>query len=190
MFGHDAGVSQAEIDLAEGVLRQTEAAVAAVRVDQGDAPTPCSGFDVSQLVNHLVGWAGSFGARLSGGPAIGDPNDYRAGTYPAVEFHLAALAIIGAYRVAAPPSQQLPVGFIVVEFLTHGWDLTTATGQEVVFAPTAAELALQTARQMLKPEYRGPGKAFGPEVAVSSTADAVTQLVAFMGRDPDWQPTA
>jgi len=42
---------------------------------------------------------------------------------------------------------------------------------------------------MLKPEYRGPDKAFGQEVPVPDSAGAVIRLVAFMGRNPAWQTT-
>jgi hypothetical protein len=43
---------------------------------------------------------------------------------------------------------------------------------------------------MLKPEYRGADKAFGPEVAAAEGATALEQLVAFLGRDPSWTPPA
>ena len=42
---------------------------------------------------------------------------------------------------------------------------------------------------MLKPECRGPDKAFGQEVPVPDSAGAVIRLVAFMGRNPAWQTT-
>ena len=151
------------------------------------APTPCTDFDVTRLVDHLVGWANAFATRLTGGSAAGDPNDYRAGARPAAEFHDAAQSLIGAYRAGGEPTQQMPVGFLVMEFLTHGWDLAAATGQPATFDPAAAELALHTGRQMLKPEYRGPGQSFGEEVEVDPTAGPVERLVAFMGRNPDWQ---
>jgi uncharacterized protein (TIGR03086 family) len=183
-------MSPPEIDLLESVLAETEATIASVRPGQEHLPTPCPDLDVARIVDHLVGWANSFATRLTGGSVAGDPNDYRVGGSPATEFHQASQTIIGAYKEGGEPSQKLPVGFLMMEFLVHGWDLAAATGGSVSFEPAAADLALATGRQMLKPEYRGPGKTFGDEVAVSDDAGPVDRLVAFLGRDPGWQGPA
>jgi len=182
------GVTETDLDLTEAVLGRTQSLIAGVRPGQETAGTPCPEFTVGRLVDHLVGWAGSFATRLTGGERSGDPNEYRAGPNPAEEFREAAGTIVAAYRAGSEPSQHLPAGFITLEFLTHGWDLATASGQDAGFDPAAAELALRTAEQMLKPEYRGNGKAFGAQVAVPASAGAVDRLVAFMGRDPGWRP--
>jgi uncharacterized protein (TIGR03086 family) len=180
-------MSPADIDLLESVLGETEATIASVTPGQEHLPTPCPEMDVARILDHMVGWANSFATRLTAGSVTGDPNDYRAGADPASEFHQAAGTIVGAYRDGGEQSQQLPIGFILMEFLVHGWDLAAATGRVVTFPPAAADLALATGRQMLKPEYRGPGKSFGYEVEVSDAAGPVDRLVAFLGRDPAWQ---
>jgi len=180
-------MNQSEIDLLESVLIETEATIASVAPGQEHLPTPCSELDVARLVDHLVGWAGSFATRLTGGSVTGDPNDFRVGGDPVTEFHQAAQTIVGAYREGGEPSQKLPVGFLIMEFLVHGWDLATATGRSVRYLPAAAELGLATGRQMLQPEYRGPGKTFGYEVEVPDDTGPVDRLVAFLGRDPGWQ---
>ena len=79
-----------DIDLLASVFAKTEAIIAGVRPDQASLATPCTEFDVAQLIDHLVGWAKSFEAKFSGLTFEGDPNDYRAGTDPTVEFHNAA----------------------------------------------------------------------------------------------------
>jgi uncharacterized protein (TIGR03086 family) len=180
-------MSSSDVDHLAAVFVETQATIAAVRPDQLHSPTPCSDYDVADLVNHLVGWARSFAARFSGASETEDPNDYRSGTNPAEEFGEAAQAIVSAYRSAAEPTKQLPAGFMVMEFLTHGWDLAVATGQRTNYPDAAAELGLETARDMLKPEYRG--SAFLPEVEVSD-AEQVDRLAAFLGRNPGWRPTA
>jgi uncharacterized protein (TIGR03086 family) len=180
-------MSPSEIDLLESVLTETEAAIAAVRPGQEHLPTPCTELDVARIVDHLVGWAGSFAARLIGSPVTGGPNDYRVGADPATEFQQAARTIVSAYREGGEQAQKLPAGFLIMEFLVHGWDLATATGRSVSYRPAAADLGLATGRQMLQPEYRGPGKTFGYEVEVSDDAGPVDRLVAFLGRDPGWQ---
>ena len=73
-----------------------------------------------------------------------------------------------------------------MDYEVHGWDLARATGQAVPFEDGEALRALETGRQMLKPEYRGPDKEFGAEVPVPDDAAPMDQLVAFLGRDPGW----
>ncbi len=183
-------MNPSEIDLLESVLSETETAIASVQPGQEQLATPCTDLDVARLVDHLVGWSRSFAARLTAGSEAGDPNDYRVGGDPVMEFHQAAQTITGAYREGVEQSQKLPVGLLIMEFLVHGWDLATATGRSVSFPPAAADLGLATGRQMLQPEYRGPGKTFGLEVEVSGDAGPVDRLVAFLGRNPGWQAPA
>ena len=183
-------MSEQQIDQLSGVLRETEALILAVRPEQEHDPTPCAEFDVHQLVDHVVGWAHSFAARVSGEESQDDPGSYRTGETPAGEFHEAARTIITGYRAGTPGSQQLPVGIVVADLLTHSWDLARATGRDPHPDPATAELALETVRGMLQPDYRGPGKSFGAEVEVDASAPAIDRLVGFVGRDPGWQPAA
>jgi uncharacterized protein (TIGR03086 family) len=179
-------MTTSDIDLLDSVFDKTERIIARVSPDQAQLPTPCVDFDVARIVDHLVGWANSFAARLTGGTFEGDPNDYRAGADPAADFHDAAARIIRAYRDGGDAAQQLPIGVLLMEYVVHGWDLATATGQPADFTPAEADRALDMGQQMLKPEYRGPGKAFGHEADVSDSAGSVEKLVAFLGRSPDW----
>lgn len=182
-------MSESEADLLGSVLAETEATIRAVGSGEGHLPTPCADLDVARLTDHVVGWAASFASRLTDGADIGDPNEYRVGANPAAEFHRAAQRMVGSYRATTEQSQNLPVGLLIMEFLTHGWDLATAIDRPVSYRDEAAELALKTGRLMLKPEYRGPDKAFGREFRVPDSAGAVDRLVASMGRNPAWQPT-
>ena len=43
---------------------------------------------------------------------------------------------------------------------------------------------------MLRPEFRGPDKAFGLEVPVSPDTPAYDRLAGWFGRDPGWAPAA
>jgi uncharacterized protein (TIGR03086 family) len=179
-----------DIDLLSGALREAEAAVLAIEPAQRALPTASPGVDVGALVDHLVGWARSFAARLSGHDDEVDPGSYRAGDEPAAELHEAARTIVAAYREGGPAAQQLPVGMLIGEFTVHGWELSRAIGREPAVDPAAAEAALATLHGMLKPEYRGEGKAFGAEVPVDASASALDRLVGFSGRDPGWRPPA
>ncbi|WP_319462579.1 TIGR03086 family metal-binding protein [Micromonospora sp. RTP1Z1] len=177
------------------VIDRTTALLAGVRPEQRALPTPCPDYDVSALTNHLVGWLRMFAARAAGTDDHDDPNAYQCGAHPAAEFAAAGAQAVAAFRSGAADrplrmaSSELPgsmvLGMMLVEYIGHGWDLAIATGQPVPYAESDAQAALEAARGMLMPAYRGPGKTFGYEVEVSADAAAVDRLVAFIGRSPD-----
>ncbi|HKB30167.1 MAG TPA: maleylpyruvate isomerase N-terminal domain-containing protein [Streptosporangiaceae bacterium] len=55
-------------DLLARALDATGDLVAGVRDDQWDAPTPCTGWNVRDLVNHVVGGNLAFASLLRGQP--------------------------------------------------------------------------------------------------------------------------
>jgi uncharacterized protein (TIGR03086 family) len=184
--------------LLEGVLAGTTKIISGVPAGSRSGHTPCPDYDVAGLVNHLVGWVRRFEAALAGRPSTDDPGAYVAGADPAAEFATAARGAISAWRSGDPddpvaltgPPQPRSVLYRLMlgEFLVHGWDLARATGQPVPFTEEQATTALDSLRGMLRPEYRGEGRAFGHEVPTAPDASAVERLVAFAGRDPAWKP--
>ena len=173
----------------EAVLAATAEIIGGVSADQRHLRTPCADFDVARLVDHMVGWAGSFAARLSGRQPDVDPLAFRAGPDPGGQFHAFSAEIVAGYRRPGD-APALPLGVLLMDFQAHGWDLATATGQPVRYTEHQASAALAAGRRMLKPEYRGADQGFGPEVVAPAGATALQQLVAFLGRDPAWTPEA
>lgn len=172
-----------DVALLESVLTKTEALISEVGPEQHLLPSPCPGLDVRHLVDHLVGWARESARRLHGEESSEEPNAYRSAD-PAAEFDHAAHRVLSGLRSAPEPA--MPPGMLLMEFITHGWDLARATGEPITYSDAEAEAALATGRHLLKPEYRG--EAFGPEVEPPDDATAVERLVAFLGRDPRWEP--
>ncbi len=76
----------------------------------------------------------------------------------------------------------------ITELAVHCWDLVKATGQKAGLDPALAEHALAWSQQTLRPEFRGPGKAVGPEVPVPPNAPVYERLAGWFGRDPRWAP--
>jgi uncharacterized protein (TIGR03086 family) len=77
---------------------------------------------------------------------------------------------------------------MITEYVVHGWDLATATDQVQVLRDTYTDAQLERVlargQAMLQPQYRGPGKSFAEEVAVSDDAPALDRVVAWAGRTP------
>ncbi|NHC43889.1 TIGR03086 family metal-binding protein [Motilibacter aurantiacus] len=175
------------VDHLESVLDKTAALIAEVRAEQGALPTPCPGYDVSALVGHQVEWVSRFADALAGGPATPQP-----GLLAGDQFRAAAERAVAALRAGASDREvslggdPLPgaavAGMMLMEYITHGWDLAEATGQPIPFSEDEAEAALATGRSMLTPELRGDAFAF--EVPVPDDASAVDRLVGFLGREP------
>jgi uncharacterized protein (TIGR03086 family) len=174
-------------DLAR-TLDATGRLVAGVRTDQLDAPTPCEGWTVRDLLRHLSG-GDRLVARLLGADLPPHVDD--ADPYPTYERSAAALlAAFGRPGVAAEVFDA-PVGTVpgpvllqvrITETLVHGWDLARATGQAPDLPADLAAAALAFTRGALGiiPPERRP---FGEPRPVPDDAPGIDRLAALLGRD-------
>jgi uncharacterized protein (TIGR03086 family) len=180
------------------------AIVSGVGAGQADQPTPCPGYDVSGLIDHLVE-AGHRAAALGRGqsPPPGDGSAHVAPGDAPGELRMAARAAGEAWADDASLSSRhtMPWGedysgadlvdMYLAELAAHAWDLARATGQSDRLDPTVARPALEGARAVIRPGWRdavGPGAPFAAEVTPPADADDWERLVAFMGRDPRAHP--
>ena len=92
------------------------------------------------------------------------------------------------YRAAPRRRFAAGVDHQITELCVHAWDLTKAAQLSVTLDDELAEHALAWSRQMLQPQFRGQGKAFGNEVPVPADATAYDRLAGWFGREPGWQP--
>jgi uncharacterized protein (TIGR03086 family) len=186
------------------VLDDLATLVGDIPPDQGAEPTPCEGMDVAAMRSHVVGWLAVFAAALSD-PDGGDRPDPKAHPAPDDPAEAAADVRRSAGRVRAaiadgvadrpvrllgddPLPGQMVLAMLTAEAVAHGWDLASATGRPWHPDEALCDAARGAMGGMLKPEYRGPDKSFGPEVPVADDAPALDRLLAFSGRDPHWKP--
>jgi uncharacterized protein (TIGR03086 family) len=183
-------------------LDQTAAVIDAIGPDQAELPTPCPEWDVRALVRHIVGQD----LRNFMISAQGDTADWQAppeelGADWAGDFRERAGALLEVWRAAdlnrtvtSPGGGEAPLrsraDHQITELAVHSWDLLRATGAQVALDPALAEHALAWSQRMLRPQFRGPDKAFGAEVPVPEDAPAYDRLVGWFGRDPGWTPAA
>ena len=162
--------------------------LANVSSDQLGAPTPCSEWTVSDLIEHVIGgnehvtiWSGSNEeppARPDGAVSA-----HRATAAAAQEIFARPDGMSMTFK---PPFAEIPgqlfIGMRTSDVLTHAWDLATATGQSTDLDPELAAEQLAAVRAFVGPQFRGPGQPFGDEQPCSSGRTPADQLAAFLGR--------
>jgi len=180
-------------------VASTATIVKTVRHDQAGAPTPCTEWDVRDLLNHVIGtlWLSEalFSDRAPRYPMApgGLPGANLAGEDPPAAYAEASAAALTAAstgdtltRVHTTPLGDMPgpalAGFTTLDILVHGWDLAKATGQPAALDDTLAAHVLAFAEQALTPGSRAPG--IGPALPVAVNASLTDRLVAFLGRQP------
>lgn len=160
-------------------------------VTDWDAPTPVAEWRARDVVDHLVTWFGGF---LETGTGIRLPDESDAD--PARRW--AARARDVQALVEAPPEipfrhpriGELPVDIAIDRFYTsdvfmHTWDLARASGQDARLDPEACA-ELLAGMEAMEDVIRASGQ-YGAPVEVPANADVQTRLIAFIGRDPEWQ---
>lgn len=174
-------------------IRTSRDVLAAVQADQLTLPTPCTQWDVAQLINHLVGAQHFFHNGVTGAAAGGDSPDFASGDYLA-EYDRASAAALAAFaedgameRTLTLPWGEMPgaafMGMAVTDTLAHGWDLAKATGQSTDLAPELASAVLEQSRTTVPPGFRSEdGAIFGLEQDAPADATAADKLAAFLGR--------
>ena len=194
---------EAAMDLGTAYRRSVEFWATTVARATGDwsDPTPCTDWNVRQLVNHVVGedlWTkplvdrktiADVGNSLDGDLLGDDPQ---------------AVASAAADEALASVAAQLPRGGTVnlsygdeniaeyisqltADHLIHGWDLAAGTGQERSLDP---ELVSEVAAWYGEQEelYRSSGAVADRPVSAKG-GDAQSDLLIAFGRDPNWAPS-
>jgi uncharacterized protein (TIGR03086 family) len=168
--------------------------VDAIGEDQWHGPTPCTDWDVRDLLNHLVNeqrWmppllAGKsiaeVGDSLDGDLLGDDPKaawkDAAAETTTAVQADGAAERTVQLSRGVAPSSQY--IFEVATDLLIHGWDMARAVGADERMDEDLVELVYVTVEPFMS-SLKASGM-YGEEVVPPEGADRQTQLLALFGR--------
>lgn len=167
-------------------------------------PTPCSGYTVADLLDHIAGLTVAFGGAAvkatgesaSMGPSGSGENldpDWRSSLPARLESLAAAWAEPGAWTgMTRVGGQDLPgavAGVIALgELIVHGWDLARATDLPFAADVEGVGPLLELAQQTFGGSDAPRGTAFGPAVPVAEDAPAFDRVLGLLGRDPEWSP--
>ncbi len=171
--------------------------------DQLTDPTPCPGYTVGDLVQHIggltVAFTGAAHKRTVPGSENGGSGDaalletgWRLLTARDLEVLADSWRNPTAYDgVTMAGPVEMPggeAGLVALnELVMHGWDLAVATGQQYAADPASLQLCTDFASAFpTDPEQRGD--AFGPVIEMPEGAPALDRLLGLMGRDPAWRP--
>ena len=171
-----------------------DARVRAVGDDQWELPTPCSDWNVRQLVNHLV-YEDRWTVPLMEGTTLAEVGDRYEGDLLGDEPRkawaessaeaVAAVQADGAIErtvdlSSGPTPATEYVSQLFADHLIHGWDLARAIGSDERLDPELVDACARWFAEM-EDGYRSSG-AIGPRPEMAPGADAQARRLAAFGR--------
>lgn len=168
-----------------------------VNDDQLNDVTPCASWNVSDLINHIVGGTEFFAVVAETGDMPdddGEETDYAHGDFRAT-FAGAAARALRAFDVPGAMEKIMTLPFGEVdgatcewiasrELFVHAWDLASATRQPRDLNPALALRLLDAPIGAIPDANRGEEpKPFGPVVVVAANASPADRLAGFLGRN-------
>ncbi|MEY2401450.1 MAG: hypothetical protein QOJ08_1561 [Ilumatobacteraceae bacterium] len=180
--------------LHRSALDSTSRFVAGIGDDQWTQPSPCEGWTVRDLLNHVVAgnlWA----AELASGRTIADVGTAFdgdvVGSDAVAAYDSSAKAAAAAFE--APGALDAPcavsygpvpgsvyAGHRLLDVLIHGWDLASATGQPAELDPQLVAACWDVVRPQLS-LLQESGQ-FGVEEPGINDTNPQTSLLAALGR--------
>ncbi|WP_103347711.1 TIGR03086 family metal-binding protein [Amycolatopsis sp. CA-128772] len=168
-------------------------------VSDWTSPTPCEAWNATQVLQHAAGDQLGYAAFItgSGGPDFDPfspsgalPDAPAAFLEPTLTAAAAAFATVSPEATEVPtplPQGALPApvaaGAAALDAAVHAWDIAVATGQPSPLTPKLAADLLPVARQLAEPLR---GFAYAPALEPATADDAVSSLLRYLGRNPEW----
>lgn len=162
---------------------------------QADDPTPCTDYDVQALAEHLHAVSAKLQAMGTGGNPLDLPDrvplelgdgaaeTYAAGAAAAMAVWADDAVLTGTVTAPFGPAPgALAAASFVMETVTHGWDLATATGQDPEADPAVVATAQAVAEGAVGDGPRPAHLPFEDPVAPPVGAGPTTRLAAYLGR--------
>lgn len=171
-------------------------------------PTPCAGWTLADLLAHMTSQHRGFAAAAAGHGA--DPGHWADAGHRADQSAMPADYLKAADEVRAAFTAEgvldrtfcvLPIsatarfparraiGFHLVDYVTHGWDVARSLGQPYELPQDVLDAALSVAIAVPDGAARlAPDASFAPRVPGHDRAPTLDRIVALLGRRPDWVP--
>ena len=188
------------------VLLKSIELVDSVRASDLDAPTPCAGWNLADLLAHMTAQHRGFAAAARGsgvdagvwradaviGAITADPG----GTYADAAYDvLAAFAEDTAPQAtfALPefgPNATFPgalaIGFHFIDYVVHGWDVAESVGLAYTLQDEVVDVALPLALAVPDGDYRETPDAPFARAVDAPSATNLDRILRHLGRSPNW----
>lgn len=153
--------------------------------DQWSNPTPCTDWDVRQLVDHVITIQRQIPDSLD--VSVDDSADPRALWKSVRAAAVTALRQPGVMeRTISGIRGEMPVEMALLPRLSdltvHTWDLARATGGDERLSPEIAAIVLERLRP--NDDALRQSGSFGPKIDPPPGADTQVELLCFLGRRP------
>ncbi len=158
--------------------------------------TKCEGWDVTELLRHIVGGAVSASMALRGAKReelISTFGNFQFSDNPRADYAAAMVDHVKAFQefgdlsgivehqIMDMPAERLLM-FRIGDFALHAWDLAVGLGREITLDPAVVEFAWKSLSPMA-PMIGNLGMfGEGPSGHVPETADLLTRLIDLTGR--------
>jgi uncharacterized protein (TIGR03086 family) len=185
------------VEVYEGADKLLVATFGGVNVGQLGSSTPCTDWNVQNLITHNLKVQRYLHSMFTDGSmemaemfSVDDdlPQEGAEASLKSVTDQVVSVANNkDLSAVIATPLGEMPAGhfmmFPLVDLVVHRWDLASATGQNKAIDSSMAEVCLGA----LGPDALEGGRqmgAFGPEVVIPSTGSVQDRLLGAVGRTP------
>jgi uncharacterized protein (TIGR03086 family) len=183
------------IELHDQALEATGHIVSGVNADQWGAATPCTDWNVRELMNHLVSgnlWAAELGAgativevgdRFDGDVLGADPaSSYdKSARVASAVFHRPGAMDTPCAVSYGPVPGSVYAGHRFLDVLVHGWDLAVACGLDTTLDDSLVQGCLEVVEPQAA-QLRASGM-FSDRVTAPLSASSQARLLALLGRE-------
>ncbi|MBF6298917.1 TIGR03086 family protein [Nocardia amamiensis] len=155
------------------------------------APTPCTGWTVADLIEHMNERHEAVIATVFA-PLEDHADDPRDGFARTAARWVVAMEQVGGV-VHLPEAGAMATDVVLsvhfVDMLTHRWDLSRALGRPCTVPDRLTAIALPIARSITGPgsPLNGPGGVYRRALKEDPALSAMDNIAALLGRDPRWQ---
>lgn len=163
-------------------------------VTDWDAPTPVAEWQARDVVTHLTQWLPGMLAGMGVDLPVAEGDDpaalwreHSANVQALLEDDEQMSRVVTTSSGEQPLTQVLD-NFYLADIFMHSWDLAKASGQDAGWNPDVVAGMVEGMTPM-RDMLAGSGQ-FGDPVILDETHTPEDRLVALIGRDPNWAPTA
>ncbi|MCX5378684.1 TIGR03086 family metal-binding protein [Streptomyces sp. NBC_00091] len=189
----------------ERAVRESIAVVRRVALEDLTRPTPCSAWNLGELLAHMAAQHRGFAAAArADGVNLTHWKAEAPGPQAVGQYLAAAQAVLAAFAEVGTEEQEfaLPefgegaafpavraIGFHFLDYVVHTWDVARALDLSFALDPDILDAALPIALAVRDGAHRTqPGAAFAPSHPEPADSDALTRILLHLGRSPSWGP--